>query len=215
MSSKGIAGLLERIGFREGCIVETILATMNSDGSVNLAPMGVTRRGSLNLEVNPFKTSQTYRNLKQAGPVCINVTSAPELFLQTAFKNVEFKGFRKPKTKGLRLEHSDACVMVEVLKLVDASELQSKALCSVMSVELTNTTPQAFSRGRAEALEAVIHATRIQAFHEQDLSKPLESSVKLFKESCKIVERVSSMDSVEYRVVCELVKLTDAWRSDS
>ena len=52
-------------------------------------------------------------------------------------------------------------------------------------------------------------------FYEQDLSKRLESSVKLFKESCKIVERVSSMNSVEYRVVCELVKLTDAWRSDS
>jgi hypothetical protein len=63
MKEKSIEIKLDELGFRTGSISEVILTTMNPDGTPNAAPMGALRTGPGALEIRPFKTSSTYRNL--------------------------------------------------------------------------------------------------------------------------------------------------------
>jgi hypothetical protein len=210
MSSRSIHGFLERLGFREGCNVETILSTLNQDTSVNLAPMGVIRAGAKTLEIRPYKTSKTYNNLTPGANACVNVTSDPCLYLQTAFKDHEFIGFHRPKASGLRLKQAEAYIMIMVESVEPLSDLLSKVSCTVQSVETSLIYPRIYSRGRSEAIEAVIHATRVQAYSQQGLDP--EVVVRLFNESRSVVMRVSSPDSVEYQVVQALSKLVEGWR---
>jgi len=73
-------------------------------------------------------------------------------------------------------------------------------------------TPRAFSRGRAEAIEAVVHATRIEVFMRQGKRESVERLIKRFRASKDVVERVSAPESKEARVVKELERLISSWR---
>ena len=86
---------LSELGFTENCIVETILVTLNKDGSPNPAPMGFTKEGKV-LTVKVYKTSQTYQNLVKGASAYINIVSDPMVFLRCAFKG-EFTDLPTPK----------------------------------------------------------------------------------------------------------------------
>ena len=47
---------LQLLGFTHDSIVETIMVTVNSDGTYNAAPMGVINRGGF-IEARPFRSS--------------------------------------------------------------------------------------------------------------------------------------------------------------
>ena len=76
-------------------------------------------------------------------------------------------------------------------------------------------TPSSFSRGRAEAIEAIIHATRIEVFSKEGRLEDVERLIKRFAECKDVVERVSAPDSVETRVVGELEKMITVWRGNA
>jgi len=78
---------LKAMGFKPNSIVEVILTTRNSDGTINAAPMGIKVIEDGLIEIKPFKTSKTYSNLKRRSEVCLNISQDPWLYLITAFKN--------------------------------------------------------------------------------------------------------------------------------
>ncbi len=94
MTGKSTEVLLDELGFVTGSINEVILTTMSPDGTPNAAPMGAQRVGPDALEIRPFKTSKTHRNLLGQGRACVNITADPGLFLVTAFKEECFEGFQ-------------------------------------------------------------------------------------------------------------------------
>ncbi|HUS79127.1 MAG TPA: DUF447 domain-containing protein [Patescibacteria group bacterium] len=206
----GVGDGLTKLGFTEG-IVEVILTTVNSDGSPNAAPMGVRMTESEVLEVSPYKFSATYRNLVSDPRGCVNVSSDPGVFLVTAFKDEAFPGFKEPRFDGLRLMPSDAHIPVERLSSEDISYLRAAFKLKVSEVEVSRPLPRVFSRGRTEAIEAVIHATRIEAFTAEGRTDEVETLIRLFRESRDIVLRVSSPDSTEVKVVKELERLIEGW----
>jgi hypothetical protein len=213
MKGKSIEVKLDELGFRTGRISEVILTTMNPDGTPNAAPMGALRIGPGTLEIRPFKTSSTYRNLLGHKRACLNITADPRLFLVTAFKRDRFEGFRGASFKNdMRLEASDAHVSVEVVGGREVSDDRACFTCKVTSVELCNLIPRAFSRGVAAAIEAIVHATRIEVFTREAEQAEVERLIRRFFECKDIVERASAPDSTEARVIRELERLIACWR---
>ena len=212
MKRAGIWGQLDELGFEKGCISEAILSTTNSDGTPNASPMGVLRVGSETLEARPFKTSTTYGNLLRDSRACVNVTSDPSLFLVSAFKRERFEGFPGASFEGeLRLASSDAHVFVEALGHRDISDLRCAFMFNPISVEVCRPLPRVFSRGSAEAIEAIIHATRIEAFTREGGVDDVERLIKRFRACKDVVGRVSAPDSKEARVIQELERLIRRW----
>ena len=204
---------LDKLGFDVGSVSEAILSTVNQDGSANASPMGILRVGPKTLEIRPFRTSTTYRNLLTHSRACINVTSDPSLYLITAFKRESLVGFPKPSFKGdLRLDPSDAYVFIDVISSRDVSGIRTSFECEATSVEVCSLTPRAFSRGRAEAIEAIVYATRIKVFLRHGRRDLVERLIKRFRACKDVVARVSAPESKEVRVVKELERLISSWR---
>jgi hypothetical protein len=205
---------LDVLRFDIDSICEAIVTTANADGAPNAAPMGVTRVGPEILELKPFNTSTTYGNLLGNPRACVNVTDDPALFLSTAFKG-EIEGFPGfCVDDDLRLEASDASVFIRVVDVWDLSEIRTCFACEVTGIEIHRPTPQVFSRGRAEAIEAVVHATRIQAFAGDKDEAAVERLIKRFNMCKSVVNRVSPPGSLEARVILELERLIDEWREE-
>ena len=212
---KKISENLDKLGLKEGNIYETILTTSNPEGSLNAAPMGVKRIEPLLLELMPFKSSNTYRNLITSKRACVNITNDPELFFLTSFKKDGITSFVELQIDDyLRLIPSDAYIFVRVVKSEDVSDLRSRFLCEAVCVELPTMTAKVFSRGKAEAIEAIIHATRIEVFIKERRMKELERLIKRFHSSKDVVFRVSAHDSQEARIVNKLEEMIDRWRKE-
>jgi hypothetical protein len=210
-TTKGL--LLDGLGFEEGQIFETIVTTMDHDGSINTAPMGVVRAGRETFEIRPFKSSSTYRNLSSCPEACVNVTDDPIIFLVTTFKGEGLRGFEEPSLNGIRLREADAHIFISVRDL-DDSEDRARFTCNVDSVEEGETGPRPFNRGRAQAIEAVIYATRIEFLYMEGRVEEGEELVRRFGVCKDVVGRVSTPDSSEGRVIRELERLIEGWRDD-
>ena len=66
-------------------ILESIVTTINEDGSVNVSPMGPTVHSNLqNFELRPFNTSRTFANLKRTRSGVVHVTDDVGLIAQSA-----------------------------------------------------------------------------------------------------------------------------------
>ena len=205
--------LLEEMGFQMGGINETILTTVNPDGSFNAAPMGVHRVSHEVLELRPFKSSSTFMNLLNNPKACINVTDNPGLFFVTAFKGKTVEGLLEPVIdKDMRLILAFAHIFVDASKSSDISEIRACFTCRVKDIQSLAMMPRSFNRGRAEAIEAIIHATRIEVFSKEGRLEDVEKLIKRFAECKDVIERVSAPDSVETRVIGELEKMIAVWR---
>lgn len=198
---------LDRLGFPERCIVETILVTRNRDGSYNAAPMGVTRDG-VSLIVRPFKSTQTFTNISLGGSASINLTDRPHLFLATTFKEeVE----DQPAVDENGLEGADATIQTEIGKMFDESELRASFTLTPRDIKIKSPYPTVFSRGRSEAIEAIIHATRIQVFSEEGHDPEVQTLIGKVRENIDVINKVSSEGSVELIVAERLLSLIRKW----
>ncbi len=216
MTGSDIAKLLNDLGFNMGCIVETIVTTRDQDGLLNAAPMGVTRKGPDILEIKPFKSSATHRNLLMSRDAGVNITVDPELFITTAFKHTNIDGFKQPFIdENLSLRDADACIQVEILGSHELQEDRGCFICKAHKVDVHRPLPSVFSRGRAEAIEAVVHATRIDEYLRMGQLEEAEKLNIRFNECKKIVEKVSTPDSPEMRVIVALENLIEAWREEA
>ncbi|MCW4049651.1 MAG: DUF447 family protein [Candidatus Bathyarchaeota archaeon] len=209
MNGATITEMLDELGFTRNSIVETILVTSSNDGSLNPAPMGVIRLDDEILEIRAFKTSKTHVNLSNGGQASINIVNNPMLFLATAFKD-EIKA--QPNIcEEMSLEEAEVSILVEVLERKEHSDLQVSYMTRPLKIDIKRRRPLVFSRGRARAVEAVIHATRIKVFKAEGLSKDVDALKTRFDRCINTVKHVSSADSEEYMVVEKLVSMMEGW----
>ena len=80
------------------------------------------------------------------------------------------------------------------------------------NVETDSSPPRVFSRGRAEAIEAIIHATRIQVYLKQRDQTQTQQLLHLYNEAKSVIHRVASSQSPEVYVIRELDQLMHQWR---
>jgi hypothetical protein len=207
MKENNISKTLKKLGFTENCIVEIILVTKNESNNYNAAPMGVIRKNNM-FEVSPFKSSTTYRNLHKTKHASINITNDPMLFYKTAFKNQSKDTFH---INDWIIEDSNASIMVEKKREVMFSNIRASITLNPIKIFINKKEPTVFSRGRAEAIEAVIHATRVNAFHSKKREIEVEELLKKIKNSFNVITRVSDKNSAEMKVVENLKNLFEKW----
>jgi hypothetical protein len=210
------------LGFSEGVIVETIVSTYNADGQANAAPMGVTMESPQRLVLMIYTSSSTCKNLQSKRCAVVNVTSDPEVFYRTAFKEanpngvVPQKWFEKAEiVDAPKLRTADAHIEVAVVDIRPFDAERAKVVCEVKLVQASRGLLKAYCRALSATIEAIIHATRVKAFITHGDRQKREQALKLLekiKECSDVVNRVAP-NSRYSEIMADLNQRIDSWRA--
>jgi len=151
-------------------ILEGIVTTVAPDGAVNIAPMGPHVDAAMKrLLLRPFKTSQTYRNLKRHGEGVFHVTDDVWMLAQAAVGSVEPPPLLIPATQVQGHILPDACRFYEfrIVRLDDRQERTEIEVVVVASGRLRDFF--GFNRAKHAVVEAAILATRVHLLPRAEL----------------------------------------------
>jgi hypothetical protein len=138
-------------------IIETIVTTVDANGSINFAPMGV-EWGDETIVLKPFLETTTFRNLNATGVAVVNLTDDAMLFAQGAISSPQFPSIPATVVKGAVLEA--ACSWRELrVVTIDATPPRSRIEAQVVHRGIRREFI-GFNRARHAVLEAAILATR-------------------------------------------------------
>ena len=138
-------------------IIESIVTTVDANGSINFAPMGV-EWGDETIVLKPFLETTTFRNLNATGVAVVNLTDDAMLFAQGAISSPQFPSIPATIVKGAVLEA--ACSWRELrVVTIDATPQRSRIEAKVVH-RGTRREFIGFNRARHAVLEAAILATR-------------------------------------------------------
>ena len=138
-------------------IIESIVTTVDANGSINFAPMGV-EWGDETIVLKPFLETTTFRNLNATGVAVVNLTDDAMLFAQGAISSPQFPFIPATIVKGAVLEA--ACSWRELrVVTIDATPPRSRIEAKVVH-RGTRREFIGFNRARHAVLEAAILATR-------------------------------------------------------
>jgi hypothetical protein len=199
------------LGFRENCIMETILVTKNEDESLNPAPMGVSWIGGFLMEIKPYKSSTTFQNLQRNDVSYLNIINDPYIFLVAAFKDEFQYDF---EFIGHDLKDSEASLSLEKFESFELSGDRFSFLNKVKDIKIYHAYPRVFSRGTSEAIEAVVHATRVKVYKKQGKCDKADHLEDKIWECIRLIKRISGEDSPEMRVVDKIKDLLKVWSGE-
>jgi hypothetical protein len=138
-------------------IIETVVTTLNPDGSVNCGAMGV-EWGSERIVIKPFNGTRTLRNLRAGRAAVVNLTDDILLFSQAALGDPQPATRPASAVEGAVL--ADACSWREVrVEAIDADELRARVRTVVVGGG-SGREFLGFNRARHAVLEASILASR-------------------------------------------------------
>jgi uncharacterized protein len=115
---------------RAAPILETVVTTINPDGSVNCAAMGV-EWGEQRIVIKPFRGTRTLRNMRATEAAVVNLTDDILLFSQAALGDPHPPTRAAAGIEGAVLD--DACSWREVrVESVDVSEPRARVTTEVV-----------------------------------------------------------------------------------
>jgi hypothetical protein len=138
-------------------IIETIVTTMDGEGLVNFAPMGV-EWGEETIVLKPFLETTTFRNVSQSRAAVVNLTDDAMLFAQGAISRPQFPSLPATVVRGVVLEAACSWRELEVVA-IDATPPRSRIDTRVVHRGVRREFI-GFNRARHAVLEAAILATR-------------------------------------------------------
>ncbi|WXG43975.1 MAG: DUF447 domain-containing protein [Promethearchaeati archaeon SRVP18_Atabeyarchaeia-1] len=205
--------ILERLGATNDFVFEVIVSTCAIDGTPNAAPMGIRFVGAgvggeeTKILVKPFKSTTTYRNLSAQREAVVNVSSNPAAFFATAFKGqvereseVKIDFSAASSVKPPRVKGCDAYIELMVEDVKEGSLLEDErceVLCRVKSAQLQNPDARLYCRAPYILIEAIIHATRVNALRSQGLMKEAGELTELVHRYRNLVHRVAPNSEYE------------------
>jgi hypothetical protein len=140
-------------------ILETVVTTINPDGSVNCAAMGV-EWGEQRIVIKPFGGTRTLRNLRATGAAVVHLTDDVLLFSQAALGDPHPPTRPAAAIEGAVLD--DACSWREVrVEAIDDRDARAR----VGTVVVGSGSGREFlglNRARHAVLEASILASRVR-----------------------------------------------------
>lgn len=153
-------------------IIETIVTTLDANGVVNIAPMGVEWDGGDGAPVlKPFLETTTYRNVVATGVAVVNLIDDVGLFARAAIANPEHPVVPAVAVKGVVLR--DACSWRELtVRSVDSTPPRSRIETTVAHRGVRREFI-GFNRARHAVLEAAIYATRVHLLARDFLESEL------------------------------------------
>src|SRR5262245_14966074 len=84
-------------------IIESLLTSMDGDGRVNVAPMGVVW-GEEEIVVKPYRGTTTHRNLLATGEAVVNLVDDVRLFVRGALGSPDLPSRPAVAVRGVVLE---------------------------------------------------------------------------------------------------------------
>jgi len=152
-------------------IVETVTTTINSDGTVNCAAMGV-EWGDEIIVIKPYRSTRTLRNLRATGAAVVNLTDDILLFTQAALGDPQPPTRPTATIDGAVL--AEACSWREVtVEAFDASGPRGRVTTRVVGRGVGREF-LGFNRARHAVLEASIIASRARRLPSAEIRAELE-----------------------------------------
>jgi uncharacterized protein len=152
-------------------IVETVTTTINPDGTVNCAAMGVEWGDEL-IVIKPFPATRTLRNLRATGAAVVNLTDDILLFTQAAIGDPQPPTRPTATIEGAVL--AEACSWREVtVEAIDESGPRARVTTQVVGRGVGREFV-GFNRACHAVLEASIIASRARWLPPEDVRAELE-----------------------------------------
>jgi len=152
-------------------IVETIVTTVDGDGRVNCAPMGV-EWGEDVIVLKPFLDTATYRNVTAVGAAVVNLVDDVRVFVRAAISNPTYATTAAAVVTGVRL--TDGCSWRELrVSRVDSTPPRSRIETTVVHRGVAREFI-GFNRAAHAVLEATIYATRLHLLARDFVEGELE-----------------------------------------
>jgi uncharacterized protein len=147
---------------RDELILEGIVTTVDADGAVNIAPMGPYVTAAMKrLVFRPFKSSQTYKNLKVHGEGVFHLTDDVWLLARAAVGRVEPPPMMIPATEVRGYILMESCRFYEFrVNHLDDSQDRTEIWGSVVASGRQRDF-FGFNRAKHAVVEAAILATRL------------------------------------------------------
>ncbi len=140
-------------------IVETVTTTINPDGTVNCAAMGV-EWGDEAIVIKPYRATRTLRNLQRHGGAVVNLTDDILVFTQAALGDPHPPTRPAVAVDGAVL--ADACSWREVaVEEIDVTGPRARVATRIVG-RGTGRDFVGFSRASHAVLEASILASRVR-----------------------------------------------------
>jgi uncharacterized protein len=151
-------------------ILETVVTTINPDGTVNCAAMGV-EWGEERIVIKPFRGTRTLRNLRATEAAVVNLTDDILLFSQAALGDPHPPTRAAVRVEGAVLD--DACSWREVrVESVEDSEPRARVTTVVVGAG-TGREFLGFNRACHAVLEASILASRARLLPAEEIEADL------------------------------------------
>ena len=151
-------------------IIEGVITTINSEGVVNVAPMGPIVEGDFeSVVLRPWKGSTTYRNLCSCDAAVFHVVDEVDLIAEAVLKQNPIQPLmhKAEQIDGWVLE---GCCQWFELQIVDRDLTLDRAEIRARVVSRGNGRPfRGFNRAQHAILEATILATRVQFLDPDDV----------------------------------------------
>jgi hypothetical protein len=168
----------------DGTLLEGIVTTLNADRSPHIAPMGPIVDPDFNwLLLRPFRTSETFANLKRCGEGVLHVTDDVELLARAAVGRIE-RLPRLERAEGIEgVILADACrwYAFRVESLDDRDE-RTKLVARVVDRGRVRDF-FGFNRAKHAVVEAAILATRIGLLDPEHIRSELARLVVLVEKT--------------------------------
>jgi uncharacterized protein len=161
-------------------ILESIVTTRNASGVVNVAPMGPrVDEAFTTITLKPFRTSQTFANLRATSCAVIHVTDDVDLLAEAAIGRVEGERITEPlMQRWVKLVDCCRWFAVEVETWnddpIEGEEPRPEAACRI--VHRGEQRPMfGLSRAKHAVVEASIVATRVNMLGADEVRRQMQS----------------------------------------
>jgi uncharacterized protein len=151
-------------------VIETVVTTINPDGSINCAAMGV-EWGEQRIVIKPFRGTRTLRNLRATPAAVVNLTDDVLLFSQSALGDPHPPTRPAARVEGAIL--ADACSWREVrVEAIDDGDRRARVSTVVVDGG-TGREFLGFNRARHAVLEASIVVSRARFREAEEIRAEL------------------------------------------
>ena len=152
---------LTKIGMFKGQQYETIISTVDNEGNLNAAPIGILCRGKDKVLCRIFKGRHTLENIISQKEFIVNITQNPELFTESLLDNLETTDFNENKS----IKNADCYFKCEVTSIKEAVKqsdpVKKKGEANVIKanvVELIINNPtKAYNRAFGYVIECLVN----------------------------------------------------------
>ncbi len=152
-------------------INETIVTTLNENGAVYIAPMGVRREDDY-FVIAPFKPSTTLKNLERNGQAVINMTDDVQIFAGCLTGHYDWPTISASAINGKRLAAALSHIEIEVTHQ-EGDDIRPVFYCSEKHQE-THAPFMGLNRAKAAVLEAAILVSRLHMLPDEKIDSEIE-----------------------------------------